>query len=208
MAYTEFLRGKYDPEDELYITRLLETMTIRERERLTTTDFDDLWTRLWGSNDRKGNDYKQSKERFAQVDLPALVARTSSPYDEPEWGFPKGRRVRCETDLACAEREFWEETNIEKDRYVILKNVVFQEQFIGTNGTPYAHRYMVAILQNPVDLHRKFTSLQSREISAISWKSIRECLDLTRPHYTGRADLMKEVVKFLGTIEFEKNRRG
>lgn len=207
MAYTELLRGKYDPTNEHYLHRLFETMTIRERERLVTTPFDDLWVRLWGSQDRKGNDYKMSKERFAQLNLRSLVEHTYSSYEEPEWGFPKGRRVRCETDLACAEREFWEETNIEKDRYVILHNVVFQEQFTGTNGTPYAHRYVVAILQNPVDICRKFTSLQAREISAIGWKSIAECLQLTRPHYTDRQQMMDSFVKFLGTIEFEKNRR-
>lgn len=207
MAYTEFLRGKYDPDDEPYLLRLFENMTVRERERLQASSFDDLWTRLWGSQDRKGNDYKVSKERFAQLDLADLLAKSTTTYDEPEWGFPKGRRVRCETDLACAEREFWEETNIEKDRYVILQNVVFQEQFLGTNGTPYAHRYMVAILQNPIDVTRKFTSLQAREISAVAWKTIPECLSITRPHYTGRAEMLQSLVKFLGTIEFEKNRR-
>lgn len=207
MAYTEFLRGKYDPEDVPYVTRLFEHMTVRERERVTSTPFDDLWTRLWGSQDRKGNDYKISKEKFALLDLPGLLANSTTSYEEPEWGFPKGRRVRCETDQACAEREFWEETNIEKDRYVILQNITFQEQFLGTNGTPYAHRYMVAILQNPVDIQRKFTNLQAREISAVAWKSISECLAVTRPHYTGRAAMIQSLVKFLGSIEFEKNRR-
>jgi 8-oxo-dGTP pyrophosphatase MutT (NUDIX family) len=207
MSYSEFLRGKYDPEDTAYVTRLFEHMTVRERERIVSIPFDDLWTRLWGSQDRKGNDYKISKEKFGLLDLPTFLANSTSTYEEPEWGFPKGRRVRCETDQACAEREFWEETNIEKDRYVILQNITFQEQFLGTNGIPYSHRYMVAILQNPVDIHRRFTNAQAREISAVAWKSISECLAVTRPHYTGRIGMIEAFVKFLGSIEFEKNRR-
>lgn len=207
MSYTEFLRGKYDTSDQAYIHKLLQNMTVRERERLTSTPFDELWNRLWGNQERRGNDYRVSKEKFQALDLPKLLAETTSTYQEPEWGFPKGRRIRCETDVLCAEREFFEETNIEKGNYVILDNVVFQEQFIGTNGTPYEHKYVVAILQQPVDICKRFTPLQAREISAISWKTIEECLALTRPHYTGRVTMIEKLVTFLQTIEFEKNRR-
>ncbi len=52
---------------------------------------------------------------------------------EPEWGFPKGRRIRCESDLDCALREFNEETNIPQDSIHVFKNIVLSETFRGTN---------------------------------------------------------------------------
>lgn len=207
MSYTEFLRGKYDPEDETYLKRLFENMTIRERERIETQTFDELWTRLWGNQDRKGNDYRMSKELFEKLDIPKLMRDTLSIHVEPEWGFPKGRRIRCETDSICAEREFFEETNITKDKYVILQNIAFQEQFIGTNGIPYQHKYIVGIVQNPIDIRKRFTPLQAREVSAIAWKSMDDCVTQTRAHLTGRKIMIDSLVDLLQSIEFENRRR-
>lgn len=207
MTYTEFVRGKYEIDQPIYLRTLFQNMTIRERERIRETKFDDLWTRLWGQNDRKGNDYRLAKEKFELLDLVELLNATESVYIEPEWGFPKGRRIRCETDVLCAEREFFEETNVGKEKYIILENALFQERFIGTNGIPYQHKYVIAVLQQPFDIRKRFTPMQAREISAIGWKSITDCMKNTRPHYTGREVMMDAIVDFLQTIEFENNRR-
>jgi hypothetical protein len=85
----------------------------------------------------------------------------------------------------------------------MLKDVSFKETFHGTNGIPYEHKYFVALMVRPsqFQIHQKFTVLQKREISAISWKTVSDCARLTRPHYTGRRDLMQEFVKFITTIE-------
>jgi 8-oxo-dGTP pyrophosphatase MutT (NUDIX family) len=204
MSYTEFIRGKYDASNTAYLKKLLENMTTQERERLTTLPFDTLWDRLWGHQDRHGNDYHIAKQRFEALNVKSLVQSTNTVYHEPEWGFPKGRRMRCETDVACAEREFFEETNIEKECYVLVQDVVFKESFTGTNGVAYEHKYMLAFQKTPIDIHRKFTPLQHREISAIGWRSIAECSQITRPHYTGRNQMLISIVKLLQTIEIEK----
>jgi 8-oxo-dGTP pyrophosphatase MutT (NUDIX family) len=204
MAYTEFVRGKYDVADTNYILRLLNNVTVRERNRIAIESFDQLWDRLWGKQDKHGQDYQEAKVKFEQIDHHYLLNAANTNYEEPEWGFPKGRRARLETDQVCAEREFLEETNIPRSKYVLLSNVVFQETFIGTNGVPYQHKYMIGLLQEGVDLQKRFTTSQAREVSAIGWRTIPECLAMTRPHYTGREQMLSNLAKFLQTVELEK----
>ena len=207
MTYTDFIRGKYDDENEAYIRNLLENMTKAEQTRLRTMTFDMLWERLWGANDRHGNDYQISKLKHAKPLVTAILKETThSFYAEPEWGFPKGRRIRCETDIICGEREFGEETNIHKRYYKLVDNAVFTETFHGTNGVPYEHRYALALLVKPVNIHRPFTTMQSREISAIGWRTMTECRELTRPHYTGRAELLDSLSKFIQNVEIVRKR--
>ena len=130
MSYTEFMRGKYDPTDKAYVLRLLENMTQLELHSLRTMTFEQLWTRLWNFADRHEHEFEFSKQKFDQVSK--YLKEVKSVYPDPEWGFPKGRRYRSESDLACAEREFAEETNIERENYIIVKDVVFTETFLGT----------------------------------------------------------------------------
>ena len=105
MSFAEFLRGKYDPTNIPYVSTLVKNMTLKEQVAIATESFETLWKNLWG-DDRSSSDFQTSKERFYQLDRMALMRDNLSEYTEPEWGFPKGRRMRGETDLACAVREF------------------------------------------------------------------------------------------------------
>lgn len=200
MAFTEFLRGKYNPEDIEYIKKLLLNMTTQEQERLCVTGFEKLWKQLWGAGcDHHSREYEESKVKFESLNLADIVATLGDGYPESEWGFPKGRRASRETDIKCAIREFTEETNIPKECYVIHENLVLEETFIGTNNVKYKHIYFVAFLRNEVNLKQKMTSMQKREVSAIAWKTIDECRQLTRPHYSQRKemlDLLEHMLKF------------
>ena len=200
MAYTDFMRGKYAFTETAYVVRLLENMTQTELKNLRTQTFETLWARMWNFSDRHSHEIVQAKEKFQQVFH--IVTTIKSPYTEPEWGFPKGRRFRSETDLQCAVREFAEETNIPRMAYVILQDVVFSEIFHGTNNIAYEHRYNLAALVQPshFDLHQKFTILQRREISAIGWKTMADCATLTRPHYIGRDSLLQDLAKIVTVI--------
>lgn len=201
MSYTEFIRGKYNPSDTQYVKCLLSNMTQDEIIALNTQPFELLWAKLWNFADRHEHEMPISHEKFKLV--AHIVKEVSSVYSEPEWGFPKGRRFRCESDVQCAEREFIEETNICRNAFVFVKDVEFTETFVGTNGTPYQHKYFLAIMRHPeqFDLDQKFTILQKREISAIAWKSLNECEQLTRPHYTGRNALLADLAKFVNAVE-------
>jgi len=197
MSFTEFVRGKYDPLRIDYVRNLIENMTKSEIVRLVTEPFDQIWCKMW--TDRRDHELIVARERFEAVK--SLLPITTSVYDEAEWGFPKGRRMRCETDTSCAEREFWEETNILRKSYIIVNGVQLEETFTGTNNVPYQHRYFVGMLTEPFDIHQKFTDMQRREISAIGWKTLSECMDLTRPHYVQRRDILEQLVRIVQVFE-------
>jgi 8-oxo-dGTP pyrophosphatase MutT (NUDIX family) len=199
MSYAEFMRGKYDPEDHCYVGCLFVNMTLQEQTAICCEPFDTLWRQLWG-DDYSSPEYVQSKERFHQVNRDVMMRVYLSTFKEPEWGFPKGRRVRCETDLECAIREFNEETNVPREAYTILNGIRLEETFLGLNAIQYKHVYFVAMLTSPglVNVHQKMTFMQRREISAIGWKTFRECRGYIRPHHIereGMLDLLENIAK-------------
>lgn len=201
ISFAEFMRGKYDPSNSEYLHRLIGNMTVREQTLIATEQFDTIWKQLWGE-DRNSSDYSISKEKFEKLDRQALVSEQVSPYTEPEWGFPKGRRIRGESDMDCAIREFTEETNVPREAYIVLKNILLEETFTGLNNIRYRHVYFVALLQHPemVNVHQRFTPMQRREISGIAWKTIAECETLIRPHHVERQGMVDQLKSILETF--------
>lgn len=207
MAFTEFLRGKYDLENLPYVINLLSNMTKTEHEILQKHSFDELWTIHWGAGrDHHSKEFEVSKERFNKLNISELVQGLVG-YNESEWGFPKGRRAPRETDMECAIREFSEETNISRDSYVICKNLLLTESFTGTNGVPYRHDYFIAVLREPdsIDLEQAMTTMQKREVSAIEWKTIDQCKTITRPHYIQRPELLESFKRIIQTFDLQDN---
>jgi 8-oxo-dGTP pyrophosphatase MutT (NUDIX family) len=191
-------------------------MTIEEKQRILTNDFDTLWKNLWGDdiNTQYRGEEKISREKFESLkygidvndndySLESLVNESKSQWLETEWGFPKGRRVRTETDLECAIREFGEETNVPREAYVVLNNILLEETFTGLNGVQYRHVYFVALLSKPelVNLGQKMTYMQKREISGIGWKTLAECRAYVRPHHVERAKMLDQLTEIVRTYE-------
>ena len=111
--------------------------------------------------------------------------------------------MRGENDLACAIREFDEETNVPRESYVVLKNMRLEETFVGMNGVRYKHIYYISTLKNPdsVDLTQLFTNMQRREISGIAWKTLSEAKEYIRPHHVERANMLEQLGSILSTFE-------
>jgi 8-oxo-dGTP pyrophosphatase MutT (NUDIX family) len=202
MAYMEFIRGKYEMGDPAYYERLVGNMTIPEQNSIVAEEFDTLWTRLWGQGrDTHSAEYEISKSKYYQLDRASIIQRNRSKYSDPEWGFPKGRRARGESDSECAVREFFEETNIPPEAYTLHPNLKFVETFRGTNNVLYRHIYFVALLRDSkiINLKQKLTFMQSKEVSEVDWKSMSECRSVIRPHYTERIALMTDVERLIAT---------
>jgi len=196
MSYMEFIRGKYDTLNTEYVKKQISNMTIQEQTAIVNEEFDTLWTRLWGnSRDTESFEFSIARDKFNSLNRAELVKAVPSKFVEPEWGFPKGRRVRGETDVQCAVREFWEETNISESAYTILEHPTFSESFTATNNVRYRHTYFIAILKDStsIDLKQKMTLAQRREISRIEWKTLTECKNITRPHYVERKSMITEL---------------
>jgi hypothetical protein len=178
-------------------------MTIKEQKQILEYPFDSLWTLLWGQGkDCHSMEYELSKEKFGIINKKEIVEQAVSNYTEPEWGFPKGRRMKGESDIDCAVREFNEETNIPSDAYTVCKDLKFVETFSGTNGVKYMHIYYIAKLvsSGSINLSQKFTPMQQKEISAISWKTLAESNTITRPHYIERKQLIHTIEKTIETL--------
>jgi 8-oxo-dGTP pyrophosphatase MutT (NUDIX family) len=202
MAYMEFIRGKYEMGNQEYLDRLIGNMTLPEQKLIVAEEFDTLWTKLWGQGrDTHSTEYEISKSKYYQLDRKDITERNKSKYSEPEWGFPKGRRMRGESDSECAEREFFEETNISPEAYTLHSDLKFTETFKGTNNILYRHIYFVALLKDSkiINLKQKLTFMQSKEVSEVDWKSMSECKSVIRPHYAERLLLLGQVERLIAT---------
>jgi ADP-ribose pyrophosphatase YjhB (NUDIX family) len=199
LGYLEFIRGRYNLENLLSLTHLLEQMTPEELDNIINKDFDLLWNDLWDSNNiRNKNHHKEylnSKQKFNQLKLVHnnILLNTLPLYNFNEWGFPKGRRELYESDLVCAIREFEEETTLGENDYIILEKCKsIRENLIGTNGISYAHNYFLSILNDNLSKIDK----SNREISQSKVLNLNECLEKIRPYHKNK--LM--IIKYLYTI--------
>jgi 8-oxo-dGTP pyrophosphatase MutT (NUDIX family) len=209
LSFMEFIRGKYKTDQIQYILQLLGCMAANEREMLVTLPFEKLWNIIWfqPSLPRQTTEYHEAKRKFDAlrggicignkiVTLYDLLNLAPSPYTEPEWGFPKGRRRLREEDIDCAVREFCEETAFDPlDIKVETTFPPFEEIFFGTNNVLYRHVYYVARLQgdqtrNPVVDPRNIN--QAREVRAVSWFEFDNTLQHIRDHNQERKELFKQ----------------
>lgn len=163
LSFVEFMRGKYDLHNRSYLHRLFSNMTQAERRCLSETCFDELWRDLWCKDDDNpdsrnfNREYQESRAKFARlsqgydldgnrVSIASCIRDTCSERHEAEWGFPKGRRNVNENDLACALREFEEETGYDPRMCIDVMTDVppVCEEFVGTNNKRYRHIYYLA----------------------------------------------------------------
>ena len=207
LGFVDFMRGKYNINNRSYIQNLLEKMTIEEKRKIQSCTFDELWQELWGINinNQYKNEEKISRDKLANLkrgntrdnyDFNTLLEKPSNSnidiYDEPEWGFPKGRRNFGEKDLNCALREFEEETGFSRHDIKIIYNIFpLEEIYIGSNYKSYKHKYFIAILNN--DEQQPRNEFQETEISKIEWVDINNAKTYFRDYNIEKIELMDKV---------------
>jgi ADP-ribose pyrophosphatase YjhB (NUDIX family) len=207
LGYIDFLRGKYPLGNKIYLLNIIKEMTMEEKNNLLTNDFDPLWKNLWGENigiQYRGEE-KISREKFNTLkagytisqntySLQSLIDELPNTWDEPEWGFPKGRRNYQEKDIGCALREFVEETGLENYEINIVQNLVpFEEIFIGSNFKSYKHRYYLAKLINGENNNREENNFQRSEVSKMGWYSYEECFKKIRNYNLEKLEVLTRV---------------
>jgi 8-oxo-dGTP pyrophosphatase MutT (NUDIX family) len=203
LCFMEFIRGKYETTDSEYIKKLLFGMTPSERQMILTRPFQDIWNYIWlqPSLSRLTLEFESAKTKFEsiQANFPEYIQSTESPYEESEFGFPKGRRKLRENDLTCAIREFHEETGFaESDIYVYRDVAPFEEIFYGTNNVRYRHVYYLARMikqdsDNPQIDPENIN--QMREVRAIKWFNYEQTVAHIRDYNIERKNLFAIVHK-------------
>jgi 8-oxo-dGTP pyrophosphatase MutT (NUDIX family) len=141
-GYIDFIRGKYSPYNIVHLQNIIDEMSIEEKNRLMSYSFSDLWIMMWGekTNIQYRHEEALSLKKFELIkngvvvnneviNLEMLIKQSSTNWTETEWEFPKGRRNNKEKDLACAMREFEEETGL------IIKNTDVIEQHLLSEDT-------------------------------------------------------------------------
>jgi 8-oxo-dGTP pyrophosphatase MutT (NUDIX family) len=119
-----------------------------------------------------------------------IVESSNFPqWDEPEWGFPKGRRNSHEKDYDCALREFQEETGLNKNVLHNLQNVLpFEEIFTGSNYKSYKHKYYIMFVEDfPSEKENGF---QKSEVSKMEWKTFPQSLECIRDYNVEKKQLI------------------
>lgn len=213
LGYVDFMRGKYPLFNKRYLLNILNEMTNEERDKLLTNDFDILWKDLWGEyiGVQYRGEEKTSSEKFNalklgitlsndEYNLKSLIDLCSNNWNEPEWGFAKGRRNYQERDLTCALREFEEETGCSKNSLKLIQNVVpIEELFTGSNYKSYKHKYYIAYMQKDSN---NFQNFQKSEVSKVNWFSYMDCQKIIRPYNLERIDILKKVHTMLTNYNY------
>jgi 8-oxo-dGTP pyrophosphatase MutT (NUDIX family) len=217
LGYIEFMRGRYDISDVDTLISLFEQMTEDEIGGLLNNNFKDLWDDLWKSSENEHppnlqnlykNEYEQSKKKFNLLKTiekhPNLLFYTKyikPKYNNPEWGFPKGRRDNVERNIECAKRELYEETGYRSVDYYLLKKLTpLQEVLLGTNYIEYKHIYYTGIINsNKIPIIDEMDT-KTREIGKISWVSYKEALQLIRPYHHNKINILNELLLLITDI--------
>jgi len=208
LGFVDFIRGKYPIMDPGYIIGILNEMTEYEKTIIKTKPFDFLWNYLWGANTgiQYRGEEKKSEKKFYLLkngfnnkngfyNLENLLKKCTYNWNEPEWGFPKGRRNYQEADIKCAIREFQEETGYSKDSIKIIQNIVpIEEIFTGSNYKSYKHKYFIAFMNNNVQPEHEF---QKNEVSNMEWKYYDEALNVIRDYNLEKKNVLVQVDKIL-----------
>jgi 8-oxo-dGTP pyrophosphatase MutT (NUDIX family) len=202
LGYLEFIRGKYDIQDEKKILKLFSIMTPYEKEDILKNDFDLLWTNIWKKTSYiqiYQIEYNKSKNKFNKLRetsrLRELIKKSKLLFKTPEWGFPKGKRSKQENNLQTAIREFNEETNLKNKDIVIIENLEpFSEVFIGSNNKKYKHIYYFGIYNGlEDDLKVKNYENEFEEIGDIGWFNYIETYELIRDYHFDRKKIITKI---------------
>jgi 8-oxo-dGTP pyrophosphatase MutT (NUDIX family) len=211
LGFLEFVRGRYSIDDYQGIIKLFELMTEEEINLIKEKEFNDIWEFVWKKTAHLKayeDEYNKSKEKFELlkyknvendvVGLKFFVDNILPKWKTGEWGFPKGRRNYHEKNLACAIREFEEETGYLENDYIIPENILpIKEILIGTNGITYKHIYYIAIMNSD---KKPFIAESNNEVGDISWQSFSSAITNIRNYHTEKKKILNEVFKFIVSI--------
>ena len=213
LNYINFIRGIYDENDYIQLERIFSLMSNYEIKKIKNNDFDYLWDNLWEKTAKKKiyqKEYNESKNKFIKIKNLGYIEKLfkiGSDYDTPEWEFPKGRKNINESNYDCAVREFYEETGIDKENYIILDNVnSIHDDFVGTNNMNYKHIFYLSIIKNNDIVNYYNLNIKSKnEIGKVQWYTWTEALRVFRPYYINKVDILNKIFLFFINLSEDNN---
>ena len=181
LGYVDFMRGKFSLHQKQYIMNMVLQMTIFEKDVLLNK-YEQI----------KNGHNVSLKEKIIELihgvyvgnefyDLKSIIleSKQQADWNEPEWGFPKGRRNAQECDFDCAVREFSEETGYPTSVLHNIRNIIpMEEIFTGSNYNSYRHKYYIMNISYEDSM--KNYKYQKSEVSGMEWFTLPQCLEKIR----------------------------
>ena len=65
-GYIDFIRGKYSPYNVYQVQKLINEMSLEEKQRISTQTFDNLWKNMWGINET-GDEHTTSQYKTEDI---------------------------------------------------------------------------------------------------------------------------------------------
>lgn len=206
LGYIEFMMGRYSLKSIEHLSFIIQQMLPSEIEKIKKhiDDFDYLWENLWGDNFKHNNDYYTSKKLFEKLNDPKQVdikldylldkIETPTVYRTPEFGFPKGRKNRGESEKQCAVREFCEEAGFTEDDIRIIDEVEpIVENLTGTNGVSYRHIYYLAEFVSDKEVSLTGNVNQKYEIGSVGFYTYDDAQHLIRPYHVDKKNIVTKL---------------
>jgi 8-oxo-dGTP pyrophosphatase MutT (NUDIX family) len=202
IGYFDFIRGRYRIDNIDGINFLFQHMNQNEIKNIGTKSFDELWTEMWNNDETKLNnlkkDFYNAKQKFEtlknnkdiEINLDFYIDNVQPIYKSNEWGFPKGRKAKFENAKDCALREFFEETNIPREKIKIIDSIEpIEENLIGTNGIKYRHIYYIAEIQEEFlpDISN------NNEIGGINYFCFNDALNIIRDYHVEKKEVLTSI---------------
>ena len=209
LGFMDFVRGKYSVYNRDYILNLFYEMTDSEIEIILQQKFETIWNTIWNGSKSTIAQYQMeesvSSDKFKNLtegvishseyySLATLIEERNrlNKWQEPEWGFPKGRRNQGENDYECAVREFSDETGYNKFCLTNMDNILpYEEIFIGSNYKSYKHKYFVMYMNYGDSLKMKFQ--ENDEVSKLEWRPFKEAVESIRPYNLEKIRILENV---------------
>jgi 8-oxo-dGTP pyrophosphatase MutT (NUDIX family) len=191
LGYVDFLRGKYSEKNMFQLKNILMEMTEKEKTLIMTRGYPELWAKLWNKSEEEYDSTNRDKFDYIKKHNRDLF-EIASPWTDPEWGFPKGRRNFKEKDIECALREFEEETGYDRKQIKMIENLTgFEEIFTGSNMKSYKHRYFLAKIPYFITLDDK--NFQKSEVGNLKWMNYEMAREHIRPYNTEKLDILRSI---------------
>ena len=208
-SYNALLRGHYKISDISYLKSLAKRLTPNERIKLSQLDFNYMWKKLWlfsSNNPMYSSTMSKARSKFNHLRDSGLLSRIldSVPveWDEPEWGFPKGKRFNGESGEEAAHREFLEETNLPEEHITFIGEEELYplcEEYTGDNGIRYKHLYYIAKSNSTIGYTDPTNLTQACEIGKVVWVTSEQAQSLFRPYHTARKDAFNTLSDWLSS---------
>ena len=187
--------------DERSLISIIQLLPLNERYLIKKYDFDYINNQLWtihvhsvecnicckSDDNKKKFIYFKNNYLFLLDTIPIL-------HYEPDWEFPKGKRIIGETNIKCAIREFNEETAITLDISDIKNDaIMFKEYFFGTNNKEYCNNYFISKYNKPNKVYYNYNNEnQVSEIRKIGWFTLPQILNKIS-HQPHKINLIKSI---------------